>query len=67
MFFNTKGSWTIFIVVSVLLFQSKTSLTNGQKVKKNCIEVERVASAVEKVEKVAEKPLAGKRDKQNQS
>ena len=43
-----KRSETVFTAVSVPLFQSKTSLAIDQKVK-DCDEMKRVASAVEKV------------------
>ena len=60
-----KRSGTVFTVVSVVLFQSKTCLTIDQKAK-NCVEMKRVAFAVEKVEKVAEKAI-GREERQTES
>ena len=60
-----KRSGAAFIVVSVFLLRSKTSRTNDRK-PKNCVEMKRVALAVEKVEKVAKKAI-GRQERQTES
>ena len=59
-----KRSGTVFTVVSVLLFQSKTSLTNDEK-PKDCVEM-KIEACCKKVGKMTDK-VVGRQERQTES